>query len=327
MKKIFLTVFLSAVIFVAQSQQDAQFSMNNHNKLSMNPGYAGIKKALCVTAFHRQQWVGFDGHPTVTLLSVDYGQLFGGGIGLTIDQDEAGMETKTKAKLAYSYHTRKIYIGTLGIGIDVGMIQQRLGGNFLAPTDVLDPSIPLQNTNITTYDVGFGLYYKIHKTLYVGLSALHLPAPSPEQITTKDGLESVYNLDVARTYYLMAGYTYHATPQWDIEPSILAKSVLATTQIDINVIGKYRVVPRAGNVFYAGTSYRINDAVVLMAGMEEIMFDNNNGSFKFGYSYDVSTSSIKDYDNGSHEIMIGICYKIKPDKRRTGHMNMRFLGN
>jgi hypothetical protein len=54
---------------------------------------------------------------------------------------------------------------------------------------------------------------------------------------------------------------------------------------------------------WAGFSYRMNDAIAVMAGF------TINESLVFGYSYDIPTSDIQTVTSGSHEIMLGIRFK------------------
>ena len=42
-----------------KAQQEAQFSHNMFNNMGINPGFAGLRSAICATALARQQWVGF----------------------------------------------------------------------------------------------------------------------------------------------------------------------------------------------------------------------------------------------------------------------------
>jgi type IX secretion system PorP/SprF family membrane protein len=330
MKKTLTTIALSITVLLASAQQDAQFSMNMFNRLSMNPAYAGMNKALCATMLYRQQWTGFPGAPKTGLLSVDYGQILRGGVGLTVDQDQlAGGGIKTlSAKLAYSYHL-PLGPGTLGIGLNGGLMQKSINVNFIAPeggstgnggigSNGFDPSVPWNKTSSTTYDVGFGLYYQTRK-LYVGLSSLHLP----EQQFTSSGFAPISknNWDLkykeARHYYVMAGYTFIPAPAWEITPSMLLKSVASSSQLDVNLMAKWN------KMIFGGMSYRISDAIVAIIGLERPF--GTRMTAKFGYSYDMTTSKIATYSNGTHEIMLGFCYKIKPDATRTSHMNVRFL--
>jgi len=323
MKKLLTILALSFTGIATFAQQDVQFSMNMFNRLAINPGYAGTNKALCATLFYRQQWTSFPGAPKTGLLSVDFGQVARGGFGLTIDRDELGFDKTLKAKVAYSFH-QPLGQGLLGIGIDAGMIQKRLQGNFIAPdgttsaTGGPDNAIPWGGTAATTYDVGLGLYYSTRQ-LYVGISALHLPE---QTLSKKDGaatnpLSYDFDFKVARHYYIMAGYTFDLTPEWQLTPSTLIKSDASSTQLDANVMVKW------SQTVFAGVSYRLTDAIVAMVGFERAL--NTKSNVRLGYSYDITTSNIKNHSNGSHEIVLGYCYKIIKPPVKQSHMNVRFL--
>ena len=96
-----------------------------------------------------------------------------------------GFDKTLKAKAAYSFHL-PLGPGTLGVGLDAGMIQKSLSGNFIAPDGTTtaapgtDQAIPWAGTSATTYDIGLGVYYQTNK-LYVGLSSLHLPEQTLNQ--------------------------------------------------------------------------------------------------------------------------------------------------
>lgn len=318
MKKTLTIIALSVTGMVGFAQQDAQFSMNMFNRLSVNPGYTGTNQALCATLLYRQQWTSFPGAPKTFLFSADYGRILGGGLGITVDQDALGFDKTLKAKLSYAYHLHLGPTGILGIGLDAGMIQKSLSGNFIAPdgTTTMSPgtdqAIPWAGTSAITYDVGFGLYYTTKK-LYVGLSSLHLPQQKMTATGGPIGLGAYdFTYEVARHYYVMAGYTFDLSPDFDLTPSILTKSDASSTQLDINLLAKWK------KMVFVGASYRLTDAIVAIAGLEF-------KGFRFGYSYDITTSNIKTYSNGTHEIMLGYCHKFMSEPKPTSHMNVRFL--
>jgi len=323
MKKTLTVIALSITGFASYAQQDAQFSMNMFNKLAINPGYAGTNKALCATVLYRDQWDKFPGAPKTGLLSVDYGRILGGGLGITVDQDMLGFDKTLKAKLAYSYHVAIGGTGTLGIGLDAGMIQKSLSGNFIAPdgstssTPGTDQAIPWSGSSAITYDIGFGLYYT-SKHVYAGLSSLHLAGPaqqlSASGTTTAGNFDFTY--EMARHYYVMAGYHF-MTQKWTITPSILTKSDASSTQLDINLMAKWN------NMVFGGLSYRLTDAAVAMVGLDYPL--SPKSTLKFGYAYDITLSNIKSYNKGTHEIMLGYCMKFASEPKPTSHMNVRFL--
>jgi hypothetical protein len=73
------------------------------------------------------------------------------------------------------------------------------------------------------------------------------------------------------------------------------------------------------NKFWIGAGYRVQDAFVLMAGLEIIP------NLKLGYSYDLTTSQIGNYSSGTHEIALGYCFNPVKAVKRQFHRNVRFL--
>ena len=70
--------------------------------------------------------------------------------------------------------------------------------------------------------------------------------------------------------------------------------------------------------FWGGISYRMNDAVALLLGME--LF---NG-LKLGYSFDLVTSSIGYYGFSSHEIFISYSVNLERNRNQK-YKSIRFL--
>lgn len=305
MKKIFTTILLAGVAVGAFAQQDAQFSQNMYNRMSVNPAYAGSNDAICATLLARSQWVGFPGAPKTALLSADMPvKMLFGGVGLSITGDKLGFDQNIIAKAAYAYR-RQLGPGKISAGIAAGIYQKSTDGEWIY-NQPNDPNIPVSKVAGMAPDFDFGIYYHTNK-LYFGVSATHL---------SEAGIDySVLTTYLARHYFIMGGYKYtpQSLPDWTFLPSILIKSDAASTQVDFNLNVMHK------DKYWAGFSYRIQDALVLLVGM------NINQNWKFGYSYDVTTSEIKNYSSGSHEIMLGYCFKVKPPTPVNKYRNVRFL--
>lgn len=311
-----LAVSLTAAS-VSQAQQDPQFSQNMFNRVGTNAGAAGLNNSTCFTLLGRQQWTGFSGAPKTVLVSADLPVLqsspLHGGAGITIVADKQGFENTISAKLAYSYHL-PIEKGKLGIGIELGALNYGLNGTWLAPdgtTGINDPSIPQTKLTKTVLDAGLGLYYTSEK-LYAGLSTSHIPASKIKDAAA--GSNVTYN--IARHYYITAGYNWALTPTVTLRPNIFVKTDAASTQIDGNVNALFN------NTFWVGASYRTTDAIVAMLGIQM-------KGLKVGYSYDYTTSNLKKgkggASSGSHEIYLGYCLK-QPDKTSVQRSrSVRFL--
>lgn len=310
MKKIFTAIASMTFLFsgtTVQAQQDPQFTMNMFNRLYANPGYAGSNNGICANALHRQQWVGFDGRPITTMINVEGTvKALHGGVGLSILSDKLGAQYSGGVNLSYAFRLA-LGPGTLGIGIEGGVLFNTLDGSQLNPSQEGDPNIIAGKSNGVAPDLGFGLYYHTDK-LYAGISAKHLTAPT---LNFEEGV-TLSEFTVARHYYALAGYTWDIDPTWALNPAVFLKTDGAATQMDINLRAFWK------NMVWAGVSCRIDDAVGIMAGVQI-------KEFRVGYSYDVITSGINNFSSGSHEIMLGYCYKLKSPVSNQRYRNVRFL--
>jgi len=315
MKKIWFGILLVLLSgSMAFSQQDVQFSQNMFNNMAINPGFAGANDAICLTSLLRQQWMGVkdaDGNnvsPRTLLISMDAPvRILHGGLGATVYQDEIGFEKNIGLKLNYAYRFN-LGEGNLGIGANVGFLNKSIDFSKFKPIDDGDPLLSSKDkqTNFMT-DFGFGAYYKVPSKYFVGFSMSQLTQPAQ-----KIGTASV---ELRRHYYLTAGYEYPLpnNPEFELDPSFLIKSDGVTLQYDFNALVRYN------NKFWGGVTYRVQDAVAILLGM-------NYKNFRFGYAYDVTTSKMATAgSSGSHELMLGYCFKIIIEKPRKSYRNTRFL--
>jgi hypothetical protein len=132
---------------------------------------------------------------------------------------------------------KKIGKGTLGIGIDIGMLQKKISDTWVVPEPgKIDPHIPgaygdaLSNPDFgkVTYDVGFGAFYQIPNNFYVGISGTHLPG----QVLTGDG-QMEYKL--SQHIYFMAGKTFQINKWNKVTPNVMVKTDVAATATDLNL--------------------------------------------------------------------------------------------
>ncbi len=287
----------------ATAQQDPQLSMNMFNRMAVNPGYAGTTGAICGTAIGRQQWMGFEGAPSTFILNLDAPiNAIKGGLGLSVMSDRIGVENTVGANISYAYH-HKIGDGLLGGGLNLGFMSKTLNDG-LNPLQSGDQSIPSSAVSATVFDLGVGAYYTSPK-FYAGISAAHLPQSTFSMGTVE--YKSRMHL------YLMGGYNLQlSNPDLMVVPSLFVKNA-ATTQFDLNCNVHYK------NRYWGGLSYRMQDAVVVMLG------GNVWKDLKLGLAYDVNTSKLNPYNNGTLEFMINYCFKIKIEKPRQVYRNVRYL--
>lgn len=316
MKKFIAAYVIFGLMYLGtNAQQEAQFSFYMFNQLAYNPGYTGIREAICLNTDVRQQWIGYtdmEGNkvaPQTYLFTIDAAiNKINSGIGLNIMQDKIGFYTNTGVKLSYAYRV-PIGPGKLGIGLQGGFYNQQIDFNKFIFHDKDDPLLMSKAVESDMLlDFAGGLYYNM-PTFFCGLSSTQLSEPN---------FKSSNNLaepKLKRHYFFTAGYHYDLSPEFKISPSVLIKSDMASTQYDINGIVTYN------NKFWGGLTYRPQDAATVMVGLN-ILED-----FRFGYSYDITTSAIgaNKRSDGTHEITLSYCFKIVMPVYHQSHRTVRFL--
>ena len=295
MRILFSIIASFAFITLSFAQQDPTYSQHMFNQMAFNPGYAGSNDMVCFSLLTRQQWVGFEGSPSTTMLTANMPfNVFGisSGAGLTLMSDQVGFENNLSVALSYAYR-QDIGTGKLGIGINLGMFNKSLKPKWDIPDSENhtpasgDPLIPENDESVVSFDLGFGLYYKTDD-LYVGLSTTHLNEAKLKYAST-DGTPYL-----KRQYYLIAGYDLPlGNPLFEVTPSIFFYSDGKSSQISINTIVLYN------KKFWGGVSYRAGDAISGLIGIE--LFSG----IRIGYAYDFTTSDIRNTSSGTHEFMVG----------------------
>ena len=101
-----------------------------------------------------------------------------------------------------------------------------------------------------------------------------------------------------------------------LKPSVFIKSDIASSQIDFNILAEWN------HFLWGGITYRPVDALVALAG---INYGLPKGAMRAGYSYDITTSSINQGGNGSHEFFVQYCLKLKKQPPVQKHKTVRFL--
>jgi len=314
MKRVLLVLSLIVFSLVSKAQQDYQFTHYMYDKLSFNPGYAGLNRSICGTVLFREQWAGFvnetsgPGNPTTALVNIHAPvKMLRGGLGLTYVSDKLGFESNNLARLAYSFHMG-LGVGDLGIGLSAGILQKSIKANWITPDGTPymdDASIQTAEGSALVPDFNLGVFYQTNQ-LYMGISATHLIGSDLKTL----------NIKSVQHYWITAGYKHEVGPDFKIRPSVLAKSDGASTQFDININALYK------DMVWAGVSYRVTDAIAPMLGYQT---DVGGGKLRIGYAYDVTTSLIKGYSNGSHDIMVNYCFNLDKQQPVQKSKNPRFL--
>jgi type IX secretion system PorP/SprF family membrane protein len=286
MKRIATVISMLAFSLMSSAQQELQISQYMFNGLFLNPAYAGTHPYWSGTVLHRSQWLNFPGAPKTNLLAVD-GQLKDKrmGLGFMVTNDNIGLNKINDISGSYSY---KIKLGPkdgqLAFGLRAGIRNQVFNASDATPTETGDP---LYNGNQSTWTpkFDFGLYY-YQERAYLGLSIPNVVAFDSRKKDNSDA-------GLRRHFYLNGGYVWKLSNMVDFKPSFLVKyEASAPVSMDLNAHFLFN------QRFWLGVSYRHNAAFV---GMIEFAV---TPTLRAGYAYDYTTTAIRTFQGGSHEIML-----------------------
>lgn len=272
------------------AQQLAQYSQFMLNDYVINPAVAGSRPQFEARALNRSQWTGITDAPRTFTLSVQ-GPLKNPHIGLGgyLYTDNVGPTRRTGAQVSYTYHLFLNETLKLGLSASMGAQQFAIDGSKIELSEKNDPALYSQLNSQTVFDAKFGAMLYADN-FYVGLT---FPQLLQNEIKLYDSVEQEFN-KLEDHYYLMAGYTYTINERFAIEPHALVKYVAPTPV-------KWEAGARLhyDNMIWLGGSFRSNDAAILMAGFEY------REAVTIGYSYDFTTSDLRNYADATHEIVLG----------------------
>lgn len=315
-KSIIICFALLASTFYAVAQQDAQYSQYMFNSLVINPAYAGYKETLNLSALHRTKWVGIDGAPQTQSLVVD-GSLNNDkiGLGLSVVNDKIGLQGQSSAYVNYAYRLKVGSESTLAFGLGVGVGQFTLNSQDANYDDPSDPNFSAGKLSFIAPDARAGVHFS-NDNFYAGLSTTNLFSQ------VLDYSDASKNLVVkqGRHIFLTAGYLFDVNDFLKFKPSFLVKEdTKGPTSLDINNF--FLLGERA----WVGASYRTS---VNVWKKKSVVGSVNPGNsvvgllevyagkgWRLGYAYDYSVSTLKGFNNGSHEISLGLIIGDKKDYR------------
>jgi type IX secretion system PorP/SprF family membrane protein len=306
MKKVFLIAILAVASLSTRAQQDILLTQYMFNHLLVNPGYAGSQEYMAATALYRNQWVGWDNAPTTEVVSLH------GPLGITnlgwggmISHDHEGVIDRTNVYANFAYHLKLNEKFKLGMGLRGGT------GIFTrkTPSKVWDTTDPKYMDNVSNIlpNLGAGLYLYSNK-FYAGLSAPEVISYDPNRTLSLDVEKEAKDLyNQVRHYFVATGVVVPLSGNdLMMRPSILVKYTKnAPVESDFNLM--FILNERV----WIGGSYRTGDAI---AAILELQLTKQ---LRLGYSYDFTTTEIKHYSDGSHEIMLGYDFGKDFDKVKT----------
>ena len=311
------TAFVLTSIFFSTKAQDATFSQFYANPTYLNPALAGSGICPRVSLNYRNQWPGIGKFITYSASYDQYVPWLSGGFAVNVFNDLAGTGELTNqyVSLQYSYHFQVNKKLAINDGLEAAYRNRGIKWQNLTFGDQIDPTYGFiyetqedivnyaENKNAPDFASGFVGYGSINDKFdyYFGFAAHHITQPDLGFLG-ESRLPMKITANLGATFPLNPFGRYKtATGNRPKNAATLSPNILFQKQQDFMQInyGLYAVKgPIVGGLWLRQGSENV-DAFIILLGIEQ-------NSWKFGYSYDVTLSSLLNSNTrGSHEISMG----------------------
>src|SRR5487761_1944325 len=313
--------------------QDLHFSQFFNNPLLTNPANTGFipDADYRLGASYRNQYSNVMSVPYKTMSVFGDAQVFRNkiengwmGIGGVILYDVAGTGslTSTKAYASIAYHQELGFSSLLTAGFNVGWANKRIDQSKLTYPDQFDgkffdgtlpTSVVLVNNNISYFDLQVGMNYAYFPTkdVYInaGYSIHHVNQP------TETFFENSGDNKISMRHIAFINGIFRMTDKVIINPNVYYTTQASSSELELGLIAAYNLSEHGEKQLIGGLYYRYQDAVIPMVGLEI-----NN--IRFTFSYDVTVSSLKNFNHsfGANEFNIlqkGFYNQFNGDRRQT----------
>jgi type IX secretion system PorP/SprF family membrane protein len=284
----FIIITLLLLICIELNAQQLPFQTNFvSTEYNVNPAFTGIYDYIPIRLNSRLQWVGIENAPQTHSISAHSSITKANGIGVHIYSDKLSNISYNMAELSFSHKIQLDDNLFLSGGVGSKYVQTNFSGTDAI---IIDESDPVFQYDETVGNIDFSMGYLLYSdNVTFGISTPNLLGRQ---------LDFVHSIDdniIYRHIYLMGSVykEFNKLGNFAYEPSILIKMTKnADTQIDAAIKFYYRTY------LCLGLQYRTQDAVSLVFGLDY-------NQYFFNYSYDITTSKLSQYSNGTHEITLG----------------------
>jgi len=290
MKTIIKSITILAVglfSFVAQAQQDPNFTLYNFNMNIINPSYAGIKETAELNMVYRSQWIGVPNSPKTMSLAYSKGLGKNLGLGISIIHDKVFVLKETDLAVDFSYKVKMDETTHLYFGL-------KAGGGFVN-IDLSDSGAPgndplfTENQSFFNPHIGAGMHITNEK-FYISFSTPNFLKGDRYE---KQGNAPSAAIDNTH-FYLGGGYNFRLNPTLVLTPKVMSRFVSgAPASYDL---GASLDIDRR---FVTGFNYRL-DEMYSVYGMFRIV-----DKLQLGVAYDIThTTANLINDDGSVEFIL-----------------------
>lgn len=308
--KYILIITFHLSLITCLTAQDLHFSQFFNNPLLTNPANTGFipDADYRLGASYRNQYSTIMAVPYKTMSIYGDAQVFRDrlengwlGLGGVILRDVAGSGslTSTKAYASIAYHQMLGNSSLLTAGFNLGWVNKRIDQTKLKFPDQFDgkffdnnkipTSVVLNNNSVSYFDVQAGLNYAYFpsENVYVnaGYSIQHVNKPKESFLDESSDTDRV-----AMRHIGFLNAILKLNESVIINPNIYFTTQAKATELVLGFNGAYNLSGDGEKQLLGGLYYRVGDAIVPMVGFEI-------KNVRFTFSYDVTTSSLHNFNN------------------------------
>jgi type IX secretion system PorP/SprF family membrane protein len=318
--KFIIPIIFSGVVSLQLKAQDFHLTQYDAFHLYLNPALTGNfpdeDADYKISAVYRSQWRSLVKTPFTTY-GISYDQpykRFGLGAYILNNRSGAAKFNTLNFQLSGSYFITdpKRSPHLMNVGLQMGLFYKTFNPNNLLFESQYDYSSGSLNqdissgenfdrTSIVKFDANIGVFYKYKEDSkkyapFLGFSVFHLSRPSESFTADKN--------KVPMRFVVHAGCDFKVNEKLKITPTILYMNQAKASDLNIGVIGYYRIKDSKSDVLF-GLNYRNKDAVMIQVGFKQ------NEQHTFRISYDINTSYLNNYtgSRGAIEFSLVLCGK------------------
>ncbi|HSZ34400.1 MAG TPA: PorP/SprF family type IX secretion system membrane protein [Puia sp.] len=312
-RNVLMCILFQVICGLTLEAQDLHFSQWFNEPLLTNPANTGFipDADYRLGANYRNQWSTVMSEPYRTMSIWGDAQVFRNriqsgwlGLGGAILHDVAGASSlsTTQVYASVAYHQMIGYSSLLSLGFNTGWVNKRINtANLKFPDQFdgkfFDTNVPtmvsIDQPNINYFDMQVGMNYAYFPNartyLNAGFSIQHINSPQ-ESFFSSDPVG--YNDHIAPRYIGFINGSFKTSDQVIINPMAYYTIQADASELVAGLNIAYNLSGDGEQQVIAGLYDRPGDAIIPMIGF---VYKN----IRMMFSYDVTTSSLKQYNNGN----------------------------
>jgi type IX secretion system PorP/SprF family membrane protein len=289
--------------YLSKAQQDPIYTQYMNQLLSINPAYAGANGVTTATIIGREQWVGWDGHPSTKTIFAHSPLNDEMGVGGSIVSDQIGVVKNTGIFGDYSFtitYPGERYLA-LGLKAGVSFYSAALSTIYTGSDETVDPSFEYDVARNFLPNVGVGVYLS-SPDYYLGFSIPKLVSNTISEEDVETGTISKEELHA----FFMGGYVFDVNRILKFKPYFMLR-VTPNAPISIDLTAQAVLIEK----LWVGVTYRLGNSFGAMFQVKV------SEQLKIGYAYDLTTTDLGEYNSGTHEVMLSFDFSFGRGRVRS----------